>query len=236
MASGVSLRTKLVLFRFDVRDNTTSCPYRHYRSGRCCETILSDAIREILIRKESCSEIYLRIDSIRKLQGGEKIFPYILWYFSFIPCYSFVRVIYFPTRSRFFERASVKFARFPGGKEAGGESDRTRRKERLISGWMGERYGSTQLKLRWNYFPVNRGHVLRSDTSKEAAARYQPCFSRFRPLCTPTCRHSFAFLLYNWHCSVLLRRKQLFRDKCIVAFDRNRKAEEKLERNIGRGF
>lgn len=114
--------------------------------------------------------------------------------------------------------------------------DRTRRKERLISGWMGERYGSTQLKLRWNYFPVNRGHVLRSDTSKEAAARYQPCFSRFRPLCTPTCRHSFAFLLYNWHCSVLLRRKQLFRDKCIVAFDRNRKAEEKLERNIGRGF
>lgn len=61
-----------------------------------------------------------------------------------------------------------------------------RRKERLISGWMGERNGSAQLKLPWNYSPVNRGHVLRSDTSKEAAARYQPCFSRFSPLCTPT--------------------------------------------------
>lgn len=91
MASGVSLRTKLVLFEFDVCDNTRKARVaRPIIIGETFQNVVrSDVIREIFIRDEACMhvrEIYFKSNRLTKIARRGKNISYI-FYSQYFPIF-----------------------------------------------------------------------------------------------------------------------------------------------------
>lgn len=55
-------------------------------------------------------------------------------------------------------------------------------KDWLAGGWGRGMNGSAQLKLPWNYFPVNRGHVSRSDHIQRGRGSLSTVFLAFQTI------------------------------------------------------